>query len=59
MFLVVCKEYYCEVINLGIIWDVEVEVNDIFDKVLVLNVDILFIFGGVFMGDKDFVKLLF
>lgn len=29
------------------------------DNVLVFNVDILISFGGVFMGDKDFVKFLF
>lgn len=58
MLLAACKEHHCEVINLGIIRDVEAEVNDILDKALASNADILLTSGGVSMGDKDFVKPL-
>lgn len=58
MLLAACKEHHCEVIDLGITPDIEAEVNQLLDKALASNADVLITSGGVSMGDKDFVKPL-
>lgn len=58
MLLAACKEQDCEVIDMGITPDIEVEVSNMLDKAISSNVDIFISSGGVSMGDKDFVKPL-
>ncbi|KAG0570477.1 hypothetical protein KC19_6G165500 [Ceratodon purpureus] len=58
MLLAACKEHHGEVVDLGITRDTEADVNQLLDKALASNADILITSGGVSMGDKDFVKPL-
>ncbi|CAL9000586.1 unnamed protein product [Prunus brigantina] len=59
MILAASVQHHCKVLDLGIARDDEEELENIMNTVISSGVDILLTSGGVSMGDKDYVKLLF
>ncbi|KAI9194185.1 hypothetical protein LWI28_003800 [Acer negundo] len=58
MILAAALQQHCKVLDLGIARDDEEELEKILNNTFSAGIDILLTFGGVSMGDKDFVKPL-
>lgn len=59
MILAASVQHHCKVLDLGIARDDEEVLENIMNTVISSGIDILLTSGGVSMGDKDYVKLLF
>ncbi|KAK4855077.1 hypothetical protein QYF36_003805 [Acer negundo] len=58
MILAAALQQHCKVLDLGIARDDEEELEKILNNTFSAGIDILLTFGGVSLGDKDFVKPL-